>query len=127
TAVGELVETLQWVKGAHSLKAGYDGRRYELNAIAPPNPTGSFAFTTTGTDTTGANGATGGNAFASFLLGQVDTFSIDLQQRTIRPRDYIHEFFAQDDWRVSPSLTLNIGARWSLHMPSTETRNQGAV
>ena len=127
TAVGELVDTVQWLRGAHSLKAGYDGRRYELNAIAPPNPTGSFAFTTTGTNTQGTAGATGGNALASFLLGQVDTFSIDLQARTIRPRDYIHEFFVQDDWRAMPNLTINAGLRWTLHLPSTETHNQGAV
>lgn len=127
TSVSEVVEMVVWTHGGHSLKAGGDLRRYELNAISPPNPTGSFAFTTTGTNTTGASGATGGNAFASFLLGQVDTFSIDLQTRTIRPRAYIHEFFVQDDWRLTPKLTLNLGARWTLHMPSTETRNQGAV
>ncbi|QEE27799.1 carboxypeptidase regulatory-like domain-containing protein [Terriglobus albidus] len=127
TSVSELIDMVVWTHGGHSLKAGGDLRRYELNAISPPNPTGSFAFTTTGTNTTGTSGASGGNAFASFLLGQVDTFSIDLQTKTIRPRDYIHEFFLQDDWRVTPRLTLNLGARWTLHMPSTEAHNQGAV
>lgn len=127
TAVGELVDMVVWTHGAHSLKAGMDLRRYELNAISPPSPTGSFAFTTTGTNNGSTGTAAGGNSFASFLLGQVDTFSIDLQQRTIRPRDYIHEFFAQDDYRVTPQLILNIGARWTLHMPSTEKTNQGAV
>jgi hypothetical protein len=128
TSVSELVDTVVYTVGPHSIKAGADIRRYELNAISPPNPTGSFAFTTTGTDTTGSTGAaTGGNAFASFLLGQVDTFSIDLQTRTIRPRDYMHEFFLQDDYRVTPSLILNLGGRYTLHLPSTETRNQGAI
>jgi hypothetical protein len=127
TSVGEIIDTVVWNKGKHSFKFGGDLRRYELNAFAPPNPTGSFQFTTTGTNKQGASGATGGNAFASFLLGQVDTFNIDLQQRTIRPRDYIHEFFAQDDFRVTSKLTVNAGARWTLHMPSTETHNQGAV
>jgi hypothetical protein len=131
TAVGELVDTMQWVRGSHSLKAGADLRRYELNAIAPPSPTGAFAFTTTGTNLAAASPAvassTGGNALASFLLGQVDSFSIDLQQRTIRPRDYIHEFFVQDDWRALPGLVINAGVRWTLHLPSTEANNQGAV
>ena len=127
TAVAELVDEVVLTQGRHSVKFGGDLRRYELNAVSPPNPTGSFAFTTTGTDTTGATGATGGNSIASFLLGQVDTFSIDLQNRTIRPRDYIYEFFAQDDWRATPKLTFNVGARYTLHLPSTETHNQGAV
>src|SRR6185437_8642941 len=68
-----------------------------------------------------------GNSFASFLLGQVDTFQIDLQRSRIRPRDHIEEYFVQDDWRILPQLTLNIGARWTLHLPSTELNNQGAV
>ncbi|WP_419804927.1 carboxypeptidase regulatory-like domain-containing protein [Terriglobus sp.] len=130
TSVGELVDDVIFTRGAHSIKAGVDARLYELNTIAPPNPQGSFAFTVTGTDTQTAAGSAatvGGNSFASFLLGQVDTFSIDLQNRTIRPRDFIYEFFVQDDWRATPNLVVNAGLRWTLHLPSTETHNQGAI
>ena len=132
TGVWEFVDTFQVDAGRHALKFGGDLRWYQLNAIAPPNPTGSFAFTTTGTNQQGlalpsTDKRSNGNALASFLLGQVDTFTIDLQGSAIRPRDNIQEFFAQDDWRVTPQLTLNLGARYTLHHPSTEKTNQGAV
>ena len=129
TAVWETTDTLVYTAGRHAFKFGLDYRFYQLNTIAPPNPTGSFAFTTTGTDTQTATGATttGGNALASFLLGQVDTFSIDLQTSKLRPRDHIQEYFAQDDWRATDKLTFNLGVRYTLHFPSTEKNNQGAV
>ena len=93
--------------------------------MAPGNPTGAFSFTTTGTNQQGMTNS--GNSIAGFLLGQVDNFQIDLQQRTMRPRAQTEEFFAQDDWKVTRALTLNIGARWTLNIPSTEASDQGAV
>lgn len=125
TAVWQTVDNLAYTRGPHQLKFGLDFRWYQLNAIAPPNPTGSFAFTTTGTNQQGVTNS--GNAIASFILGQVDTFQIDLQQSKIKPRDHIFEFFTQDDWKLNGRLTLNLGARYTLHFPSTEKNNQGAV
>ncbi len=125
TSVWQTVDNVAYTRGSHQFKFGLDFRWYQLNAVAPPNPTGSFAFTTTGTDQQGVTNS--GNSIASFLLGQVDTFQIDLQQSKIRPRDHIFEFFAQDDWKLTGRLTLNIGARYTLHFPSTEKTDQGAV
>ena len=125
TAVWQIVDSVAYTRGSHAFKFGLDLRWYQLNAVAPPNPTGAFAFTTTGTDQQGVTNS--GNAVASFLLGQVDTFQIDLQQNKIRPRDHIEEYFAQDDWKLTGRLTLNLGARYTLHFPSTEKTNQGAV
>ncbi len=131
TAVWQLENSVSYTLGRHQLKFGGDLRWYQLNAISPPNPTGSFAFTTTGTDSQSATTPTavtaGGNSIASFLLGQVDTFNIDLQTTKLRPRDHIQEYYAQDDWRATGNLTFNLGARYTLHSPSTEKNNQGAV
>src|SRR5579871_6020565 len=125
TSVTEFLDTFSLVRGRHTIKFGTDLRREALDVLNPPNPTGSFAFTTTGTNSPAVTGS--GNALASLLLGQVNAFSIDIQQKVIQPRAHIGEFFIGDDWKVSPRLTLNIGTRYTLNFPSTEVHNQGAV
>ena len=92
-------------------QAGGDLRWERLNVIQPPSPTGSFTFSNLFTDQPGV--ANTGTPFASFLLGQVQQFSIDLQQSQIRNRAHFMEYFVQDDWRVTDRLTVNAGR--SLH------------
>jgi hypothetical protein len=125
TTVTEVADSLTWLRGRHTVKTGLDWRWERLNVIQPPWPTGSFAFTTVGSDLPGV--ANTGNAFASFLLGQVQTFNIDLQQTDIRERAHFQEYFIQDDWKVSDRLTLNPGLRYTLNFPSTEINGQTAV
>jgi carboxypeptidase family protein/TonB-dependent receptor-like protein len=125
TSVSEVADSMTWLKGRHTVKTGLDWRWERLEVIQPPWPTGSFAFTTVGSDLPGV--ANTGNAFASFLLGQVQTFNIDLQQTGIRERAHFQEYFVQDDWKVSERLTLNPGLRYTLNFPSTEIDGQTAV
>ena len=114
TSVTEFLDTFSMVRGRHTFKFGTDLRREALDILNPPNPTGSYAFTTTGTDSsTGASG----NALASLLLGQVNAFSIDIQNQALQERAHIAEFFVGDDWKVSDRLTLNIGTRYTLNFP----------
>ena len=125
TDVTELTDTISHLVGRHSLKFGFDLRWERLDVIQPPNPTGIFQFSQLFTNQPGVAGT--GDPLASFLLGQVQQFSIDLQDKVIRPRAHIQEYFAQDDWKATSRLTINAGLRWTLNFPSTEVDNQGAV
>jgi hypothetical protein len=125
TSITEFLDTFSLVRGAHTIKFGVDIRREALDVINPPNPTGSFAFTTTGTNSSTVTGS--GNALASLLLGQVNAFSIDIQKNVIQSRAHIAEFFIGDDWKISSRLTANIGVRYTLNFPSTEVHDQGSV
>jgi hypothetical protein len=125
TSVTEIADTLTWIKARHTMKIGADLRWQRLNVIQPPSPTGSFTFSSLFTDQPGL--ANTGNPLASFLLGQVQQFSIDLQQDQIRNRASFQEYFVQDDWRASHRLTINAGLRYTLNFPSTEESNQVGV
>ncbi|MES1258446.1 MAG: TonB-dependent receptor, partial [Acidobacteriota bacterium] len=124
TSITEYLDTFSMVRGRHTIKFGTDLRREALDIVNPANPTGSYAFTTTGSN---SSTATGGNALASLLLGQVNAFSIDIQNRALVDRAHIAEFFVGDDWKVSDRLTVNLGTRYTLNFPSTEASNQGAI
>ena len=125
TSVTQIADSLTWLKGRHTLKMGADLRWERLNVLQPPSPTGSFTFSNLFSDLPGV--ANTGTPLASFLLGQVQQFSIDLQQEEIRNRAHWEEYFIQDDWRLSDRLTVNAGVRYTLNFPSTEENNQVAV
>lgn len=125
TDVTQFIETISLQRGSHALKAGLDFRWERLDVLQPPSPTGFYNFNTLFTNLPGASGT--GNSVASFLLGQVNNFSIDFQQRPLRPRAPIQEYFIQDDWKASRRLTVNAGLRYTLNFPSTEVDDQGAV
>jgi hypothetical protein len=125
TRVTQIADALTWQKGRHTVKMGGDLRWEQLNVLQPPSPTGSFTFSSLFTDLPGT--ANTGTPLASFLLGQVQQFSIDLQQQEIRNRASFQEYFVQDDWRMSDRLTMNAGLRYTLNFPSTEENDQVAV
>ena len=133
TDVTQAFDALSWQHNRHSFKVGFDFRWERLDVVQPPSPTGTFAFSTLFTNSQGipavgtALSSFTGNSLASFLLGQVQTFSIDLQQDVLQPRAHNLEFFVQDDWKATSRLTVNAGLRYTLNFPSTILENHGAV
>jgi hypothetical protein len=125
TGVTEIADSLTWLKGRHTIKAGFDWRWERLDVVQPPSPTGAFTFNAIGSDLPGV--ANTGTPLASFLLGQVQTFSIDLQQAPIQERARVQEYFVQDDWKLADRITINPGLRYTLNFPSTEINGQTAV
>jgi hypothetical protein len=85
---------------------------------------GQYPFSNIQTDSNNASSGTGGSPWASFLLG------VPNGNVTIRPVEIPYYYrwlagsaFVQNDWKVLPNLTLNIGMRYSLEMPRTEKYN----
>ena len=125
TGVRQVADTLTWISGRHTLKTGFDLRWSRLDVLQPPSPAGSYQFTSLFSDLAGMPDT--GAPFASFLLGHVSSFSVDLQSQQIRNRAHVQEYFVQDDWRPADRLTINAGLRYTLNFPSYEENDQSAV
>jgi hypothetical protein len=107
-----LSENLTWVRGRHTWKYGTEIRREEFTIFQPAAPRGTLDFGSTLTDNPSAIG-TGGTGFASFMAGLTDGGSIN----NLHNVDYFrntYSFYAQDDWKVTPDLVLNLGLRYEL-------------
>ena len=122
--------TAQWftsvtkVLSHHTFKAGFDFRRNDANSLNPGNSAGSFTFGTTWmTAGTGAGAPPFGASMASFLLGLPTAGSFDVNTG-FAYRSYLFGSFLQDDWRIKPNLTLNLGLRVEHETPVTERYNR---
>lgn len=106
-----------WTKiiGNHQIKFGADIRYAEnLRVPSDANRTGELNFDSDGTSLAGAGGLT----LATFLLGDVNSFSRFVSTSTSaaeRQRRFF--FYGQDTWRVTTKLVFNYGLRWEIYDP----------
>jgi len=111
----------QYVTGKHTLNMGWEFRRSYQDDNECQQCAGNFNFSNNQTADPNNLGTTG-NAFASFLLGTVDSANRTGSQE-LRLRNYDVASYIMDSMQVTPKLTVNFGVRWDLMFPFTEVNN----
>ncbi|MGA2607331.1 MAG: TonB-dependent receptor [Terriglobia bacterium] len=117
-----LQDTLSYLRGKHSFKFGAEMRRYRMNERDTEGQ--SFAFSYLETSLPGTYQKKTGMPFASFLLGAADSGSRAIVGTQFGYRQGLFSLYGQDDWKVSPKLTVNYGLRWELPTPQHEAFNR---
>jgi hypothetical protein len=115
----QILDNFTLVRGKHTFKVG---AAVNFNALVIKSGTsssslGTFGFT--GRYTSSAAN-TAGNAFADFLLGDLNSSVRAYPQIPIYEKYQNYAFFGQDDWNITPHLVLNLGMRYVLQTTPTE-------
>jgi hypothetical protein len=108
-------------KGRHSIKFGLNYRALQLNQVSNGSQYGgAFGGTNSLDGGVSSTGATlTGSVLAAYILGEFSTYTISA------PKTYYYRWkygaaYVQDDWRVLPRLTLNLGIRYNVETPRME-------
>jgi len=125
---GQIIQALDnvtWTTGKHNFKFGGDFKRltdHDDNVFGNYR-SGWYVF-----DGSSDVGAAIGDPYTAFLLGYPDYTEVSTtNDPTMDGRGYSYSFFAQDDWKVTPRLTLNVGLRYELHPPLREIHSNTAA
>ena len=117
----DFVESLSWFRGSHSFRFGAELRLGRNVDMLDTSISGTLGF---GTEPSALpTVANTGSAIASLLLGIPNSGSIATTDRLDRRSKYI-ALFAQDDWKATRNLTVNLGLRWEAHTPRTDANNR---
>jgi Carboxypeptidase regulatory-like domain/TonB dependent receptor/TonB-dependent Receptor Plug Domain len=108
-----------WVRGKHSLKFGYEYEHIWM-AVNDNNPLyGSYSY---GAGYSAVGSPVSDTYWADFLFGTTNSYSL-ANYYVAHLRQTMHSVYAQDDWKASSKLTLNLGLRWEYGSPYSELNN----
>ena len=118
TPYGTITKTF----GPHTFKTGASLRKNEFNSYNPAaSPEGVLGFS--GSLTNHGGTGTADSGIADFLLGEINSYSYEQPMPETGRRNYNLGIFFQDDYRVTPKLTLNLGIRYEFESPLTIANN----
>ncbi len=119
-----------WVKGAHTVRFGYEWSHQNINHFDPSTAPGHLQFNggVTTLNRSGAPGANQWNNYASFLLGlassaEADIYPFDNNRAFISMPT--HRLYAQDQWQASRKLTVSAGVAWNYFPMASRTGGRG--
>lgn len=107
-----ILNSVSFARGSHAVRVGGGWTYFQNNYLQSRFARGQFVFT----------GAFTGDPFADFLLGYPQTTSRTVGPTQAYMRQHVYSAFVQDDWRVHPRLTINIGLRYDYVTPYSEKR-----
>jgi hypothetical protein len=113
---------LSYLRGSHSFKFGYEVSRRQFNQHSPAAPEGTFSFNGQFTQNP-ASAAGTGSGLVDMLLGLLNAARLDIEP-VFGHRRWEHAWFVNDDVRLSPKLTLNLGLRYEITTPLTEVADR---
>lgn len=126
-----ITDRFQWAddftytRGRHNLKAGIDLRRLRYRQRSAQDPRGFMQYQANFTNP--GPGIGGGDALGDYLLGTLGFWQVQLEELGFDGRMIQPGLYFQDDFKVTPRLSLTLGVRWEYNSPWTQPRNNMAV
>ncbi len=123
----QIVDNLSWVKGKHSLRFGFEYNRQTFNQLGNQFSRGQFFAQPISTaletkdPVSGKVSLSGGDSLADFLLGDLSQATVAVAVADANYVRNVEAFYADDTYKVLPTLTISAGLRYELTPPWNDT------
>jgi hypothetical protein len=110
----QLLDNITKVLGNHTIKIGGNAQSIRFSTLQPVSAKGNYVYT--GINTSNLGAANTGSPIADFVFDLQNNANVSSESKTGDSRWY-DALYAQDDWRITKTLTLNLGLRWEYYQP----------